>query len=88
MAKILNMSDTNDNFISSETRNRQINAVIAFFKEERNEEIGVIAAENLLTFFEENIGKEIYRKAVLDCKRVLKNRLDDLDVDLDALAPC
>lgn len=62
-----------------------IKEMIDFFNNERDEEIGIIAAENILDFFLQEIGKEIYNKGVKDAKETLKKRFEDLDVDLDLL---
>lgn len=33
------------------------------------------------------IGEEIYKKALKDCKKLLKEKFDDLEVELDLLLP-
>ncbi len=62
-----------------------VGAIIAFFKEERGEEIGVIAAEALLDFFQERVGKDFYNKGVEDAKALIKERMEDVEVDIDGL---
>lgn len=59
--------------------------IITFFKEKRGEQIGVIAAEDILDFFLQNIGKDIYNKGIEDSKEILKKQFENLDVDLDLL---
>lgn len=83
MAKKKNKFD----FESDEQKAKYINEIIGFFQSERNEEIGYIAAENVLDFFLQTMGNEIYKKAVKDCKKVLKDRFEDLEVELDILSP-
>lgn len=60
--------------------------IITFFKQERNENIGVIAAEDLLDFFLQNAGEDIYNKGIEDSKELLKKRFEDFEVDLDLLS--
>lgn len=71
--------------LSDEKRRSIINEIIAFYKAERNEDIGVIAAGVILDFFLQNIGLSIYNQGVIDAKTVLKKRFEDLEVDLDVL---
>ena len=71
--------------ISKAKREYCINEIIRFFQSERDEMIGVIAAEEILDFFLQTTGGEIYNKGVEDSKEVLKGRFLDLELDLDLL---
>ncbi len=71
--------------LSKERRQTLIKEIITYFKTEREEEIGVIAAEEILNFFTEALGKDIYNKAVLDSKTTIKTCMENLDLDLDLL---
>lgn len=71
--------------LSKEKRKALLEEIITFFKQERDESLGIIAAEVILDFFLENMGEDIYNKGVFDSKEVLKRRFDDLEVDLDLL---
>ncbi|MCF6277056.1 MAG: DUF2164 domain-containing protein [Candidatus Magasanikbacteria bacterium] len=71
--------------LSSEERKYFVRELITFFAEERDEEPGMIAGEEVLDFFLQNIGENIYNKGVEDSKDVLKNRFDDLEIDLELL---
>ncbi|HCC23163.1 TPA: DUF2164 domain-containing protein [Candidatus Falkowbacteria bacterium] len=62
-----------------------VDAIITFFKQERGETIGLIAAEDILDFFLQEIGGDIYNKVVDDAKKLLKKRFEDLELDLDLL---
>jgi len=73
-------------FVPEEKRNDCIKTIISFFQDERDEEIGVVAAGQVLDFFLQTIGEEIYKKGIRDAKKLLKERLEDLDVELDLLA--
>lgn len=71
--------------LSEERRQQIINEIVTFFKESRDETIGVIAAEDLLDFFLQNVTKDIYNKGVTDAGQLLAGRLADLQIDLDQL---
>jgi uncharacterized protein (DUF2164 family) len=73
-------------FVSEEERSKYIKEIIGFFQDERNEEIGFIAAEKVLDFFVGTMGDEIYKKAIGDASKLLKERIDDLEVELDILS--
>ena len=83
MAKKKNQFD----FESEEKRKKYINEIIGFFHSERNEEIGILAAEEILEFFLQSMGSEIYKKGITDSKVLLKERIADLEMELDALSP-
>ncbi len=71
--------------LSKEKRQSSIKQIIDFFKTERDEEIGVIAGEEILDFFLKNIGLNLYNKGIEDSRNLLKSRFEDLDLDLDLL---
>jgi uncharacterized protein (DUF2164 family) len=74
-------------FASPEQKTQYVNDVIHYFHKERGEEIGVIAAESILDFLLETLGDEIYGKAIKDCQKLLKERCEDLDIELTSLNP-
>ena len=71
--------------LSEEERRNYINKIITFFAEERDEEIGIIAAGEVLDFFLENFSKNIYNLGVEDANEMFKEKMTDLEVDLDAM---
>ena len=71
--------------LSKEKKRAVINEIITFFKTERQEDIGIVAAEEILDFFLENTGLELYNKGVEDARDFLKNRLEDLELDMEIL---
>ncbi len=73
-------------FIKEEKRAEYIKKIIGFFATERNEEIGVVAGGELLDFLLEDIGKEIYKKGALDAKKLVKEKMEDLEMELDLLS--
>lgn len=56
-----------------------------FFEEERSETIGNLAAEQLLDFICKQIGPHIYNIAVFDARRLINDRLGQIDEDLFTL---
>ena len=73
-------------FVSEEKEMAYLKEIIAFFQDERNEEIGFVAAKQVLNFFLQTIGEEIYKKAIKDAKKLLNDRIDDLNLELDLLS--
>ncbi len=73
-------------FIKEEKRAEYIKKIIAFFHNEREEEIGVVAGGQVLNFFEEEIGKEIYQKGIADAKKLIKEKIEDLEIEFDLLS--
>ncbi len=73
------------NLIPDEKRNASIQEIIDFFEEERDEKIGIIAAESILDFFLQAIGMDLYNKGVEDSRNFMKSRFDDLELDMEAL---
>jgi uncharacterized protein (DUF2164 family) len=81
MAKVKRSWDT----LTEEKRKKSINEIIDFFQRERDEKIGIIAAEKILDHFLQDVGVDIYNKGVEDSKQFLKSRFEDIEVDLDAI---
>ena len=71
--------------LSEAKRESSINEIIRFFAEKRDEEIGVIAAEEALDFFLQMTGRDIFNEGVRSSQKILKKRFEDLDIDLDLL---
>ena len=73
------------NKLNSEQKKEAMDQLIYFFESERDEKIGIIAAEQILNFFLETPGKQLYNKGVADAKKVLSHRLEEMHFDLDDL---
>ena len=71
--------------LSEEESKAAKEALILFFEREREEKIGLIAADDLLNFFLQTVGGKIYNKGLEDAKKVLENRFEELKFDLDDL---
>ena len=72
-------------FESEATREKFINEIIGYFETEMGQEIGIIAAGNILDFFVDLMGPEFYKKGIGDAKKLLRQKLADLDIELDSL---
>ncbi len=66
-------------------RRKAVEAIQSYFAGERDETIGMIAAEGFLDFVLAEIGKEIYNKALDDVRRWAVIRAQDLEVDFAQL---
>ena len=71
--------------LSDEERKLVKEEMILFFENERDEKIGIIAAEEILNFFLKSVGSKLYNKGIDDAKKALKNRYEELQFDLDDL---
>lgn len=70
---------------SQEQKNRMIADIQRFFEEERGEEIGEIAAENVLEFVKEHLGPHFYNQAIKDTKELVEQKMLSIEEDLYAL---
>jgi len=75
----------NWDLLSKEKRKTSIDEIIYFFDTERNEKIGIIAAEQLLDQFLQTIGLELYNKGIEDSTLFLKERFDNVILDMESL---
>ncbi|WP_379157003.1 DUF2164 domain-containing protein [Paenibacillus sp. sgz5001063] len=57
----------------------------AYFKAERGENIGHLAADSLLEFFLQELGPAIYNGALGDCRTLVEQRMQSLEDDIYAL---
>jgi uncharacterized protein (DUF2164 family) len=76
---------TKFDFKSEEERQAHLKAIIAFFHDERGEDIGFVAAEAVMEFIFTVFGDEIYTKAIRDAKTLVNEQLDSLETELDLL---
>lgn len=56
-----------------------------FYLSERDEEIGIIAAESILDFFINELGDSIYNQALIDAKNFFNNKLESVEEDFETL---
>jgi uncharacterized protein (DUF2164 family) len=62
-------------------RKEALASIVRYFRENKEEEIGIIAASGLLDFFLEEIGPSIYNKAVADILKRMQMYVSELDID-------
>lgn len=65
--------------LSETRRQRLIAGLEGFFRQEFDEEISTFRAEQLLDFFLEALGPQVYNQGVQDARAYLQRSLDDLD---------
>lgn len=71
--------------ISDEKKRGAVDAIITFYKRERGEEIGVIAAEEILDLVIDLVGKDIFNKGVDETTRLMQDRLAGVWMDVEAI---
>lgn len=71
--------------ISKTEKLKMIERTQLFFNKERDEKLGVIAAEEILDFFVEELSKTFYNKGLDDAKSWLEKRFEELNVDYDTI---
>lgn len=68
-----------------EEKNSMIEKIQRFFGQERDEVIGIIAAEAVLDFFLETLGKDIRNHTLEEAKYWFSKRIEDLEGDFETL---
>lgn len=71
--------------LGREKKREAIEAIIAYYQREKGEEIGIIAAEEILDFVLEMVGTEIYNKAVEDTKVLVVEKMTGILIDIEAI---
>ncbi len=71
--------------LTKEERDQSIKDIIAFFLDERNEEMDIIGANDILNSFLQNIAPHIYNKAIEDVRMTLRKQMENVDVELGVL---
>lgn len=68
-----------------EEKKELLSEIQAFFYSERDETIGLIAAENVLDFFTDVMAAHIYNKALDDIHLWFKRNMDNIEADYYSL---
>lgn len=71
--------------LTAEEKKKVLEEIIYFFREERDEELGVIGSETILDFFLDVLGEAIYNKALDDVKLWLTRNVENMESDFYAL---
>lgn len=75
--------ETDVPFEIEEARRQQLVAELqAFFLERFDEEFSPFRAEQVLDFVSAALGPQVYNQAVQDARKVMQERLDDLDAEV------
>jgi uncharacterized protein (DUF2164 family) len=64
--------------LTKEKKQEMVSAIKAYFKKERDEEIGDLAAGLILSFIIERLAPEFYNQGVFDSYKYMGDRIDDL----------
>ena len=64
--------------LEKEKREEMVKAIITYFRKERDEEIGQLAAGILLDFVIEKLAPEFYNQGVLDSCAYLNEKVEDM----------
>lgn len=71
--------------LTKEQKDKMINDIIQFFYDERDEEIGIIAASSVLDFFLEEIAENIYNQGLDDAKKWFTDKMESVESDFYTL---
>ncbi|MDW7668940.1 MAG: DUF2164 domain-containing protein [Bacillota bacterium] len=74
----LKSKDAKNIELSDDRKKRIIEDIKEYFYKERGEEIGILAAELFYNFIIERIGAEIYNQGLIDAKKFLEEKADDI----------
>ncbi len=64
--------------LEKDKRDDMVKAIIAYFKKERDEEIGQLAAGMVLDFVIDKLAPEFYNQGVLDSCAYTNERIEDM----------
>lgn len=71
--------------LEPEERQRMIKEIQGFFREERDEELGLVAAEVILDFFLEGLGKVAYNKGLDESRKWFSRVMSDMEYGFEEL---
>ncbi|MDD2637186.1 MAG: DUF2164 family protein [Bacteroidales bacterium] len=71
--------------IPKEIEKKCIDEVITRVQEIESSEVGIIAAQDIIDIVKQNLGPEIYNTGIRDTKKLLQERITDLETDIDML---
>lgn len=66
-------------------KQHMISEIQRFFEEERGEEIGDLAAENVLEFFKQYLGPYFYNEGIKDVRLMIEQKMTSIEEDLYSL---
>lgn len=73
------------NTLSKEEKNQMMEEIAYFFNEEFELDLGIIRREAIFDFFQDNLGKYIYNRALDDAKKFYEKSASNMEADYYAL---
>ncbi len=64
--------------VSKEKREEMISSIKHYFANEREDDLGDLAAQMILNFFIEELAPEFYNQGITDSYNYLKDKMEDL----------
>ncbi len=82
---MINMKNIKREFdmLTKEERDKAIKDIISFYTIERDEEMDIIGAGEILDNFLQDIAPKVYNKAIEDAKKLFKLKSEEVDFELD-----
>ena len=71
--------------IPKELNDKCIAEVIARIEDIESENVGIIAAQDVIDIVTQNLGSEIYNMALRDTKKLLQEKISDFEFEIDQL---
>lgn len=71
--------------LTKEQKKHCTDELIRYFEVERDEKIGMIAAEEVITLVVEHTAEAIYNQGISDAKKLVQSKCEDTAFELDAL---
>jgi len=71
--------------LNDQQRKQAIDGLIAWYKAERGEDIGYLAAEAILDAVLEIVSDKVYARGVRDARKILEENLENLKIDMEVL---
>jgi uncharacterized protein (DUF2164 family) len=70
---------------NKEVQDKCINEVITRIEEIGEDKVGLIAAQDIVDIVTENLGPDIYNKAINEAKKLFEDRMIDVETEIDLL---
>ncbi|MEZ5278120.1 MAG: DUF2164 domain-containing protein [Opitutaceae bacterium] len=67
--------------LSDERKDVLLSQLVAFYRDEFDEDLSGFRAEQLLTFFVRKLGPQVYNQAIQDARAFMLLKLEDLDAE-------
>ncbi|WP_243298983.1 DUF2164 domain-containing protein [Bacillus litorisediminis] len=71
--------------LPKEQKDQIIEEIQRFFLQEKGDDLGIIAAENIFSFFMEELGPILYNQGVKDAKKLIIQHLLNIEDDIASL---